>query len=78
MRAAHDGRLAAFLAGMACGAVIGWASGPLARRVPAAPGRRAAEAAGQAADYALGRIHGLLGEIRALMEARAGRTGGAG
>lgn len=71
-------RLAAFLSGLACGLLLGWAGGPLGRRLAAMPSRPAAvaAAAGHAAESALGRIQGLLGEIRALMAARTGRMGG--
>lgn len=65
-------RAAAFLAGMACGALLQWAAGPAGRRLAGYPGSRAA--AGGAARLALGRIHDLLGEIRGLMGSAPGRT----
>lgn len=67
-------RLAAFLAGMACGALLQWATGPLGRRLAGIPGTPGEEgAAGGAARLALGRIHDLLGEIRGLMGSPQGR-----
>jgi hypothetical protein len=69
-------RLAAFLAGMACGALLQWATGPLGRRLTGFPGPRREEGgAGSAARQAMGRIHDLLGEIRGLMGSPHGRTG---
>jgi hypothetical protein len=68
-------RLAAFLAGMACGALLQWATGPLGRRLAGFPGARRADGiAGGAALLSLDRIHGLLGEIRGLMGSPHGRA----
>ncbi len=67
--------LAAFFAGMACGALLQWAMAPLGRRLAGFTGPRREDGAGGAARQAMIRIHDLLGEIRGLMGSTHGRIG---
>lgn len=83
-----NGRLAVFLAGAVCGALLAWAAIPLGRRFEAwrwkggYSGSAALEADREAARSAVGRIQDLLGEILGMIEPRADRVprsgGGAG